>query len=148
VKNRLKSRPTHYFFRGKKLFCYCQKTAQNKQSPNRHNFAQSGHPVCFGHFQGDQVGRIFACWAIVNFVLFFENYNSIPMFWPLFSTVNLCVNFYKKDWATFWELFHKPIWPLWSLLWQGLSKGSCCCSIENPLPCKVLLKIAETQFQH
>jgi hypothetical protein len=35
--------------KNKKLysFCKCQKNIQRKQSPNRRNFSQSGHPDCF-----------------------------------------------------------------------------------------------------
>jgi hypothetical protein len=56
--------------------------------------------------QGDQIGRIFADWAIVYFVYFFEKY---------ISSQNLCATFFhfqsyvlivtKKDWATFWAIF-------------------------------------------
>jgi hypothetical protein len=31
--------------------------------------------------QGDQIGRIFALWAIVFFGQFFENFISSPNFW-------------------------------------------------------------------
>jgi hypothetical protein len=34
---------------------------------------------CYG--QGDEIGRIFAYWAIVYFDQFFENFKSSPNFW-------------------------------------------------------------------
>jgi hypothetical protein len=36
--------------------------------------------LCEGCSQGDQIGRIFAQWAIVHFGQFFENYTSSPHF--------------------------------------------------------------------
>jgi hypothetical protein len=38
--------------------------------------------------QGDQIGRIFACWAIVYlWASLFENYLSSPKFWQLFNSI-------------------------------------------------------------
>jgi hypothetical protein len=54
-------------------FVISQKMAQSKQPPNFRKCAQSGHPAPNKKFkkmewkQGDQIGRIFAKWAIVNF---------------------------------------------------------------------------------
>jgi hypothetical protein len=39
--------------------------------------------------QGDQIGRIFAYWAIVSFGRFKENFRSNPNFWAIFSTVKV-----------------------------------------------------------
>jgi hypothetical protein len=43
---------------------------------------------CLYH-QGDQIGRIFAYWAVVFLGLFFENYISSPKIWAtIFSGKN------------------------------------------------------------
>jgi hypothetical protein len=51
--------------------------------------------------QGDQIGRIFAYWAIHFFGQFFEDWNSRPKKFPWSK---LCINFVKKyvGWATVW----------------------------------------------
>jgi hypothetical protein len=36
-------------------------------------------------YPGDQIGRIFACWSIVNFGKLIENYSSRPNVWAKFS---------------------------------------------------------------
>jgi hypothetical protein len=44
--------------------------------------------------QGDPIGQIFAYWAVVFFLQFFQNYRSFPHIRPLFNTVKfLCINF-------------------------------------------------------
>jgi hypothetical protein len=48
--------------------------------------------------QGDLIGRIFVCWAIVNCEKFFENYRTSPNFGAPFSLLKLFVNIIKK-WA-------------------------------------------------
>jgi hypothetical protein len=62
--------------------------------------------------QGDQIGRIFAQWAIAYFGQWFENYRSSAYFWAtFFPQYQLSINFYKKIvWATFSALFQKLIW--------------------------------------
>jgi hypothetical protein len=56
--------------------------------------------------QGDQIGRIFAHWALVVFGQLFENYRSSPYFWAIFPRKKLCIDFNKKwVWATFWAIF-------------------------------------------
>jgi hypothetical protein len=42
--------------------------------------------IFLGQMQGDQIGRIFAEWAIVFFGQFFENYGSAPKFWAIHCT--------------------------------------------------------------
>jgi hypothetical protein len=44
--------------------------------------------------QGDRIGRIFAHCVIVNFVQFFENYRSGPIF-----------GYFFRCWATFWVIY-------------------------------------------
>jgi hypothetical protein len=53
--------------------------------------------------QGDQIGRIFAVWAIAIFGQFFGYY---------FLGKKLHVFYFrqKKDWATFWAIVHILIW--------------------------------------
>jgi hypothetical protein len=55
-------------------------------------------PSChFTYNQGDQIGRIFAYWAIVYFGQFYENYKRIPNFLGnFFPPQKLCINFDKK----------------------------------------------------
>jgi hypothetical protein len=43
--------------------------------------------------QGDQIGRIFASWAVVNFTRFLENYKINGHFFPRHM---LCINFLTK----------------------------------------------------
>jgi hypothetical protein len=43
----------------------------------------------FEREQGDQIGRIFACWAIIYFRHCFENYTISSNFWATFSTVKV-----------------------------------------------------------
>jgi hypothetical protein len=48
--------------------------------------------------QGDQIGRIFACWAIANFVRFSKStFSSSPMFLAtIFDGNKICINLNKK----------------------------------------------------
>jgi hypothetical protein len=56
--------------------------------------------------QGDQIGRIFAYWAIVYFGQFIENYGSSPDFCAPFSHGNCAkLNLEKLVLATFWAIF-------------------------------------------
>jgi hypothetical protein len=48
------------------------------------------------HFQGDQIGRIFAYWAVVYVGQFSENYRSSVNSYTTFSRYTLCINFGKK----------------------------------------------------
>jgi hypothetical protein len=41
--------------------------------------------------QGDQIGQFFACWAIIYFSLFIENYRRSPNFWATFSKGKIIV---------------------------------------------------------
>jgi hypothetical protein len=50
-----------------------------------------------GARQGDQIGRIFAHWAIVVFGQFLVNYRSSPHFLLPFSQLRSCINFNKKQ---------------------------------------------------
>jgi hypothetical protein len=43
--------------------------------------------------QGDQIGRIFAHWAIVFFGQLNENYRSSANSWATFFPYQLCINF-------------------------------------------------------
>jgi hypothetical protein len=47
------------------------------------------HKFFPGGKQGDQIGRIFAIWALVYFGQFFLNYQSNQYFWLLFPTVKV-----------------------------------------------------------
>jgi hypothetical protein len=61
--------------------------------------------------QGDQIGLIFAHWVIVYFGYSFENLKSSPYFWATtFSMVKVNHRLKQLAWATFWAIFHKPIW--------------------------------------
>jgi hypothetical protein len=57
-------------------------------------------------FQGDQIGRIFAYWAIVYFGKFDEIYRNSPNFWAnFFHDTSYVLNLTKNGWATFWAIF-------------------------------------------
>jgi hypothetical protein len=60
-----------------------------------------------GLCQGDQIGRIFAYWAIVKFKLFYVKYKSSSNFGrTFFHRKKCCIYFDKKTgWATFWAIF-------------------------------------------
>jgi hypothetical protein len=60
--------------------------------------------------QGDQIGRIFACWAIIFLVQFFKNYRSNPNFWAAILSGKKCIN-YNKIWGglQFKRFFQKTI---------------------------------------
>jgi hypothetical protein len=63
------------------------------------NFWKQRKLINFCSFkQGDQMGRIFACWEIV----FFENYKSGPNMGNFFRGKS---NASKMGWATFWAIF-------------------------------------------
>jgi hypothetical protein len=61
--------------------------------------------------QGDQIGRIFANWAIVYFGQLYENFRISPHFGPFFFSVKLYIDFDQK-WVGlhFGRLFLKLIW--------------------------------------
>jgi hypothetical protein len=46
--------------------------------------------------QGDQIGRIFAFWAVAYLGQWFENYRNSAIFWATFMYV--CINCDKKWW--------------------------------------------------
>jgi hypothetical protein len=48
------------------------------------------------HEQGDQIGPIFAYWAIVHFGRFF-NHRRSPYFWYTFYIVKVSINFDLKN---------------------------------------------------
>jgi hypothetical protein len=51
--------------------------------------------------QGDQIGRIFACWAIVYLGQVFENYKSSPNSWAFFVHGTNYAYIFKRFWVTF-----------------------------------------------
>jgi hypothetical protein len=56
--------------------------------------------------KGDQIGRIYAQWAIVYFGQCFENYWSGANFWAtLFHGTSYVLIMTKNGWATFWATF-------------------------------------------
>jgi hypothetical protein len=56
--------------------------------------------------QGDQIGRIFAQWAIVYFGQWFENYIQSANFWAtFFRDISYVLIFTKNGLATFWASF-------------------------------------------
>jgi hypothetical protein len=56
--------------------------------------------------QGDQIGRIFAYWAIFKFGLWFKNYRISKTFSAIFFHGTSCVLIVTKNgWATFWPTF-------------------------------------------
>jgi hypothetical protein len=56
--------------------------------------------------QGDQIGRIFACWVIVGFIGQFFTIMKLPIFLSYFlpRQKNFVVIFKKMGWAAFWEI--------------------------------------------
>jgi hypothetical protein len=62
------------------------------------------HPVV--RQQGDQIGQIFAHWAVVYFGQCFENYRSSGKFWTtLFHGASYASILTKNRWATIWATF-------------------------------------------
>jgi hypothetical protein len=55
--------------------------------------------------QGDQIGRIFAFWAIVYSGQVFENNKSSQIFGPFLSTAVMHTFLQVMGWATFWVTF-------------------------------------------
>jgi hypothetical protein len=55
--------------------------------------------------EGDQIGRIFAHWAIVFFGQFFEHYRSSPNFPATFIHKKVAYKFWQKQLDTFWAIF-------------------------------------------
>jgi hypothetical protein len=73
-------------------------------------------PHCFHvHVrQGDQISP-----KGIFYFVFLITYKSSPHFWVTSSQLRLCINIGKIGPATFWAIFHKPIWSPWcSLLWS------------------------------
>jgi hypothetical protein len=60
-------------------------------------------------FQGDQIGQIFACWAIVYFGHCFANTEVAQNFGPLVFTMPVIylVNLTKMGWTAFWGTLKK-----------------------------------------
>jgi hypothetical protein len=69
-----------------------------------------------GRQQGDQIGRIFAGWAIVFFGQFFSKImKAAQSFGPFFPHFRLYIRFGKKRLGLhFGRFFHKLIWSPWS----------------------------------
>jgi hypothetical protein len=69
-------------------------------------------PAKLGRLQGDQIGRIFAFWAIFFFGQFFETYKSSPIFLATdFFHVKICVQLTINGLGyIFVRFFHKLIW--------------------------------------
>jgi hypothetical protein len=58
--------------------------------------------------QGDQIGRLFAYWAIVNFGEFVGNCSCSPNYILATFFMVCCVLILEKNgWATFWAIFSK-----------------------------------------
>jgi hypothetical protein len=73
--------------------------------------ASSGMKKILVFYQGDQIGRIFAQRAIVNFGHFFENYKIISHFWACFVLGETSVLILtKRVGHIFGRYFHKLVW--------------------------------------
>jgi hypothetical protein len=70
--------------------------------------------------QGDQIGRIFACWVSVNFGHFFENYRSIPIFGGFFLHGKSYVFVLRKKWVgPLWAIFSQTrLTPLFKIIFS------------------------------
>jgi hypothetical protein len=57
--------------------------------------------------QGDQIGRIFAYWAVYYFWQLFDNYRRNKKIGLLFTMeqATYVLILTKKGWATFWAIF-------------------------------------------
>jgi hypothetical protein len=68
---------------------------------------ESGQSLVEGGSQGDQIGRIFAQWAIVYIGQFLKNYRSSAKFWAsFFLSIDYVFIFTKKmGWAASWAKF-------------------------------------------
>jgi hypothetical protein len=63
-------------------------------------FSNLGHFLIFlASNQGDQIGRIFACWAIVYSGQVFENYKSNPNCWAIFVPGTSYAYIWIRNWV-------------------------------------------------
>jgi hypothetical protein len=71
-------------------------------------------------WQGEQIVRIFAYWAIVYFEHFYENYRSGKNFWGSFAQYILKVLYLTKNGLDcIWAIFQKFVYSLVTLIEAG-----------------------------
>jgi hypothetical protein len=81
-----------------------QQQQQTNKQTNKQTYKQKERKKRW--HQGDQIGRIFAHWAIVNLKHLFENFKIILILGHFFHGKNYYVNLGKEiDWATIWAIF-------------------------------------------
>jgi hypothetical protein len=69
-------------------------------------YVQKWRYATLSHIQGDQIGRIFAQWAIVSFGQFFWKITELShILCYFFLSINCVLNLTKMRWATFWAIF-------------------------------------------
>jgi hypothetical protein len=110
-KMRIESRPRRFF---RPFFGWKERFV--KVGHSTYTLVRTYKPSCFwGQRQGDQIGRIFAHWAFVNFWKFLVNYRSSSYFGATcFHGEGYALTLPKK-WVElrFGRFFHKLIWSPW-----------------------------------